>query len=54
VIPTVIDDGSVVTIDWVPPELPAGSTNTVELRFADTEGVEQAVSWSFVVIAYRF
>ena len=50
VIPTVVDDGSVVTLDLVPPELSAGSTNKVELRFADTEGVEQARSWSFAVL----
>jgi hypothetical protein len=50
VIPTVMEDGSVVTLDLVPPELPAGSTNTVELRFADIEGVEQTLSWSFLVL----
>jgi hypothetical protein len=45
--PTVVENGP--TIDLVLDAQSAGSTNVVEIEFADTQGFVQQGSWSFVV-----
>ncbi len=46
--PSVADDGSTVTVAFVPSGLPAGATNFVEIRYADILGANRTRRWSFM------